>query len=97
MLIQLAELFRRKLVLLEERKHCRPAIMTREVVRCPRKPRRPRPILHATTRHLREIGELTEPSREHRSECGVLRKPQERIARPELAVLVTAPHDVRAL
>src|SRR6266566_1993457 len=94
MLIELAQLLRGDLLLFKKPELRRPAIMTREVVRRTRKPRRPRPIPHAPARRLGEISELTEPSREHGSECGVLRKPQEGVARPELAVLVAAAHDI---
>src|ERR1051326_8222708 len=94
MLIQLAQPFWRELLLLEELEHRGAAVMTREVVRRARKPRRPRPIRHASTRRLRQIGEFAEPAGEHRPERRVGGESQERVARAELAVLVAPPHHV---
>src|SRR5437868_9012056 len=96
-LVEFSQFFRRELLRFKKLEHRRASVMTREVVRRPRKPRRPRPILHATSRCLGQIGELTEPSRKHWPESRVRREAKERITRSELAVLVAAAHDIRLL
>src|SRR6266404_1377689 len=97
MLTEFAQTFRRELPLLEKPEHRRPSIMARKVVCRPRKPRRTRPILHPPARCLRQIRKLTEPSGEHGPERRVRRKPQKRIPRPQLTVLIAPPHHVRLL
>src|SRR5437868_14472719 len=97
MLVELSQFFRRELLRFKELEHRCASVMTREVVRRSGKPRWPRPILHASTWSLGEIGELTEPSREHGPESRVRREAKERITRSELAVLVAAAHDIRPL
>src|SRR5258705_13041 len=97
MLTQLPQLFHRQSLLLEELEHRRSAIVTREVVRRSRKPRRPWAILHPSTRCLTEIGELTEPPGRHRSQRRIGRETQERVAGAKLAILIAATHHRRAL
>src|SRR5262245_62657999 len=98
MLIQLAQLRWCQLQLLEKLEHPGGAIVTGEVVRRSRKPRRPRAIPHSPLlRSATEICEFAEPPRHHRPQIGVLGKSQERVARPKLAALVTPADDIRPL
>src|SRR5437764_1927251 len=97
MLVEFPQFFRHQLLLLEEPEHRRASVMAREVVRRSRKPRRPRPILHASTWSLPEIGKLAEPSRHNRTQGTVRRKTQKGIAWTQLTILVTAANDVSLL
>src|SRR5258705_10195180 len=84
-LTQRSELCWHELLFLEELEHRRPSVMAGEIVGCPRKSCRPRPILHPPTRRLGQIRKLAEPASKHRTESRIGREAPKCIAPPQPA------------
>src|SRR5258706_10620883 len=88
---QRSELCWHELLFLEELERRRPSVIAGEIVGCPRKSCRPRPILHPPTRRLGQIRKLAEPASKHRTEARIGRETEKITARPPPGRPVTPP------